>query len=426
MDTETKNRRIEWYRQMNFGGVSDWAVDLQEDMGGRGTDSKEFDWGALDVTWNCKTQRYNDLDDLYSNTEGVEPTCLAISAVDTLQGMLYNSFDGYNDAADGYDDLFDYYTDYIRSTLNDRVRHLMTRDDKKLLPYFNCYYQEGMSGKREGANKYDCKDPPSEYMQSYTFFYEIRDGKGLNETLESEGILWEWLNWDLWEDVTKCQWTSGGFGMCFDVYRMHHGFPFGKKDFEVPDPKEVIDKARDNFDVMDAEYSFMKMNLGAEVFMGNPADAVDVLATPVFMLQDAIKSMQTVKEKGQEWKELQKKELIFKILEIVLFLIPFVGAAVGALGRTGAMIGRMLMAIEAGASAGLGMYELIEHPEMAPLAILMMILGGLGSGGWGGATRYKTLADTKTKMTSVQKKNMGESFELNQPKVDKILAKICS
>jgi hypothetical protein len=50
----------------------------------------------------------------------------------------------------------------------------------------------------------------------------------------------------------------------------------------------------------------------------------------------------------------------------------------------------------------------------------------LGSGGWGGATRYKTLADSKTRMTSVQKKNMGESFELNQPKVDKILARICT
>ncbi|KAK4146129.1 glycoside hydrolase superfamily [Dichotomopilus funicola] len=112
-----------------------------------------------------------------------------------LQVMLTEAMSGYDEAASGYDDVFDFYRDFMHDTLSERLRGMILDDTQPLAGFFNCYYTEGEIGNREDASKYDCKDPPNGYMQSYTF-REIRDRDGLNKTLSKEGIDMERVQFD--------------------------------------------------------------------------------------------------------------------------------------------------------------------------------------------------------------------------------------
>jgi hypothetical protein len=112
--------------------------------------------------------------------------------------------------------------------------------------------------------------------------------------------------------------------------------------------------------------------------------------------------------------------------EGVLFVVPFLGAAIGSLGRAGAALARMLMAVDIAGAAGLTMYSIVEDPAMAPLAILELVLGGISRGTIGRGTKFRVLADAKSKMSPDAKESMGPSFKLNEPKIQSIVSKICT
>ncbi|CRK25016.1 hypothetical protein BN1723_013455, partial [Verticillium longisporum] len=111
-------------------------------------------------------------------------------------------------------------------------------------------------------------------------------------------------------------------------------------------------------------------------------------------------------------------------IEGVLFLLAFVGPIVGSLGRVGAALGRLIMAIEGAGAAGLGVYAIIEDPSSAPLAILLTIMGELG-GPAGRSGRFAGLNAKKNEMSTKQKENMGKSYAANTPKVQSIMGKAC-
>ncbi|KAH6853073.1 glycoside hydrolase superfamily, partial [Chaetomium sp. MPI-CAGE-AT-0009] len=98
MTDTTKETRTNWYKSLNFGGVSDWAVDLDRDWGGAGVGSgDDEDTSGL----FCDPEiHYDSLEALEAAVDTVTPGCHVIYALDVLQGMLetavstYNDFDG--------------------------------------------------------------------------------------------------------------------------------------------------------------------------------------------------------------------------------------------------------------------------------------------------------------------------------------------
>ncbi|KAH6624703.1 glycoside hydrolase superfamily [Chaetomium sp. MPI-SDFR-AT-0129] len=410
MDKTTKENRVQWYKDLNFGAVSDWAVDLQ--VKGKVNSGANGGMESLDLSYKCELKDYDNLDDVIANADKSSEECIAMNAIRALQAMLAEAMSGYDEAASGYDDVFDFYRDFMHDTLSERLRGMMLDDKQPLAGFFNCYYTEGEIGNREDASKYDCKDPPNGYMQSYTFFWEIRDRDGLNKTLSKEGI-----------DIKRL--NSGGTGMCYNYNKVHWGFPIGKSEFKMPNPKAVVDEARKTFDTIWDEYDDMYMMLGLDMFEGSPADTVEVLAMPVFLLADAVASMKEVKRIGQDEKLRRTKELVLQIVEGILFLIPFVDAALGSLGRIGVGMARILIAVEGIGNGGPTIYPVVGDPEMLPVAILTMVLGGIGAGGLSGALRYRELSITKGKLTSEQRTSLGPSFRKHNPKIETLSNKIC-
>ncbi|SPO00349.1 related to chitinase [Cephalotrichum gorgonifer] len=427
MDSTTKEGRVDWYKDLNFGGVSDWAVDLgadraekeRSDDGGDDIDIGDFktcDWDA----------EYKSLEDLAGKSEGLDPVCASVHTLRILSKMLKSSLDGYDDAAKGYDGKFDTYADYIKKTLNTRLEEFM-RD--KGMKYFTCKAHITETNlDKDDAEDLSCEDVDSRpgMYESWTFWWEFKEKekKKYEDELWDFGIDPEWVEFGVYRDVFTCDRQSGGTGMCWDTTQTNNGFPRGKDNIEISDPKDIVDKARNNFDNLDDEFFATEWDISMDQWDGSPEDAVQVLSAPVFMLSDAIINMKEVKEMGDKIDKENEKNLILTILSGVLFLIPFVGAAVGSLGRAGANIARMLSAIEAGGAAGLSIYEIIEDPESAPLAIMTMLLGGAGS--LGGAKGYRDLAKPRKDLsTNGGAEKMGQTWKEQDPHIQKIMNNSC-
>lgn len=60
----------------------------------------------------------------------------------------------------------------------------------------------------------------------------------------------------------------------------------------------------------------------------------------MLQLQSILDNMKEVKKIGQRAIEEDKKNLIFKILNIILLVVPFVGEVTGLAGTVGAQIAR--------------------------------------------------------------------------------------
>ena len=434
MDVETKRRRTSEYRGLNFAGTSDWAIDLQQDFQYNDVRLNESDTiGNVDVPEPSECVLDKDYDGLDALAEDAEegnknPWCVAAKAVDILSGMLARSFDGYDEAARGYDDLFPTYEKYIKDTLPQQIGQWLWNEDeaKAGWPYYRCFGERGTIGtRRENADEYPCNDRPGENGDDWTWWFEVQDRDGWEDSLLGAGIDPDWI-----EEITT-EHTDGidncpnpdAWGGCITTNTKIHFNPMAKDDIEIPDPKDVIVAAKKNMTNVQGEFSRVYVQLALGSFDGDPSDAVDVLSVPVSMLRDAIDSMNEVKELAKKVKEEEKKNLILKIIEGVLFLIPFVGGIVGGMGRAGARVARFLTALDIGGNGGLGIYSMVENPDMAPVAILGMILGSLGTPN--GAS-YRKLSTAKRDMTPEMKANMGKSFQEINPKIERISAALCT
>ncbi|KAK4449031.1 hypothetical protein QBC34DRAFT_463610 [Podospora aff. communis PSN243] len=433
MDHETKKRRIETYRKLGFLGTTDWAIDLQQDFNADDLysgDKEQINDVVVDFGPRPECvlgKNYKDLQAIANDAEGKDPMCLAAKTVEVLGEMMNNAFDGYDEAAKGYDGLFPTYEKYMLDTLNSRLEQwLFDKDERKAgWPHYRCFYDEGISSaKRSDAREYKCNEPPSKYAQDYTFWFEIRNKKDWEDSLSNAGFDPEWVEGKTKEETLGRELCSDPMGNCITTTKRWIGFPHRKSGITIPDPKDVVDAARKNFTNVRNEFGIIYSELATGMFDGDPLDAVDVLSIPVSMLRDAIDSMNEVKELAKKVKEENKKLLILTILEGILFLIPFVGGLVGGLGKVGAQIARVVIVAEIAGHGALGIYKAVEDPDMAPVAILGMVMGAFGAGGISSGAKYRPLGKAKRDMSPDMKASMGKSFQDINPKIEAITSKM--
>lgn len=428
MDVETKKRRIALYKSLGFAGTSDWAVDLQEDYGqmaaGSGSSGNN---GTLDLRVSCDLSKsYSGLDALNKDADNMWEPCLAMHSVTVLKGMLSASFDGYDAAAQGYDELFPTYSKWIKDTMNQRIGVWMFDDKDGKKPghsFYKCFAAPGATfAKREDAKQAPCDNLPGKVGDDYTYWYELQDENGWKKSLSAAGFDLDWIEGRTIED------TDGVFNcpnpetQCITTNIKTYNFPGRKDNINIPNPKDVIVAAKANLTALMDQYIIMYADIGFDSWDGSLQDAVEVLAVPVFMLRDAIDLMGEVKELAKKINAENTKNLILKIVEAVLMLIPFVGGALGAIGKTSAALARFLTVIDVAGNAGLGIYSIIDDPAMAPVAIFGMLMGALGPPS--GAT-YRKVGKIKADMTPEIKATMGKSFKELNPKIESITGKMC-
>ncbi|KAH6680106.1 killer toxin subunits alpha/beta [Plectosphaerella plurivora] len=433
MSPITKARRSDYYKSLNMGGTTDWAIDLSVYSGQLARNKTNSDWGMMDLDMNCKFDKvYSSLDELDGDAADIPAHCAAMHAITVLEKMLSKSLEGFDAAADGYDGLYSHYKDYIIESLTGRLEKLMlfAKEDGGVSDtYFRCYaHKAGSVGAdRNKATETSCFNlPTGKPYDDYTYWYEMRDKAAWEKFLNSEGILPEWLYYSQMHNP-KGQDTCDTSNMCVvkNLYYNGYPLPIESSKIEVPNPKDIITAARNNMENITTSFEMVYMSIGLEDWDGGFNNAVEILSVPVFMLEDAVASMTQVKEIGKDWKEAQKKKLILSIIEGVLFLLGFLGPIAGTMGRVGAAIGRLASIIEASGAGGLAIYSIVEDPASAPLAILGLVLGELAGGRSNTGRDFAMLNAKKNEMTTKEKTALGKSYSANTPKVQSIMGKSC-
>ncbi len=233
--------------------------------------------------------------------------------------------------------------------------------------YFSCVIQIGNANKTFG-----CPPPQKQYgfYSEFTFYYVLNNETGLFNTLNDQyGIDKDWIKFGGHDNVVRCTGRN-----CYPQSFHWRGEPQAKDDFAVPNPKNIISKAGGGMDTVEINLAATLMDMVLASWGGSGEDVVQSMSLPVFIILQSVESMKDVKKVGQDAKDDEKKKLILDIVTAVLLLIPFAGElgaavfGVEQIARIAAMVG------QAG-SAALTMVDIVNDPEMAPAAIMGMLLG---------------------------------------------------
>ncbi|KAI9929298.1 hypothetical protein MW887_000765 [Aspergillus wentii] len=367
MSDETKKKRIEWIRDLNFGGTTDWAADLQDWSDGPG------------------------------------------AILNVLLGHLDDAITHYNKASKGYDDKFMFYVEWVKDSIDSSLEKFMIRDGRKYM---------------------DCDLPPTN-QGPRSLRYKMRDEDGFYNALSAQyGIEKDWVEWQKEHIIVEpciCM-QQGMCPECNTNSLVYYNYPRRLSDaskIDVKNPKEIVNKAIPKTDELASVMieTYMEMRFGT--LDADDSDVVTALSMPVFMLEDAAVQIENIKEIGEKEKETKKHELIIGILSIVFAVIPFAGeAAAAAVGGVAAISRTALIIGEAG-NAAISIADIVKNPESAPFAILNILGSAAGIRAKGPRKAFGEAADARKALSADKMKLFGEAFQHKDSLVQGIIKK-CS
>uniref|UniRef100_A0A0P0BVC1 chitinase n=1 Tax=Hypocrella siamensis TaxID=696354 RepID=A0A0P0BVC1_9HYPO len=387
MEDDTKSARRDWIRRLNFGGTTDWAMDLAEWHEGP---QVEGSWSVQTKDVVCNPEEWpSTLEELSAKLDKIPQECRARATVGIMSLSLSNAIKEYQAVSNDYGDQFGWYADWVKDAIDPRLEEFMAIGRGEGLKYMDCKW---WTEKNEGEGP--CTEARLEYIPSLRagprdVEFKMRDEEGFYKALlENTGISKDWITWrdHAIHDpcLHACPPSFPGCSIhaiqCSKNYYMRKNFPrrINDKDaIHVENPKKIVDDAIPNMGelVMVAISSYLEMTLGLSD--ADDADIIEALSMPLFMLEEASRSIVEIKKIGKEHKEEKTKELVMMILNIVFAAIPFVGQAGTALGAAASIARAALIVGELG-NIAISVVEIIDNPESAPFAILGVLLGAGG------------------------------------------------
>jgi chitinase len=177
-----------------------------------------------------------------------------------------------------------------------------------------------------------------------------------------------------------------------------------------------VEQAIDNTGNLAVAISARTMDISLGQWMGSSADVVQSLSVPVFMVQNAVEGMEDAKELGEEAEKETAKNQLILILSLVFMIVPFLGD-VAAIAAGLVQVARLIAIAGIAGNAALGIQDIVENPEMAPLAILGMLTGGRLKL----PKEFKDAAAFRRAMTGNNIASLGESFAKQDGMIQKIV-----
>lgn len=425
MSDKTKEERVAWIKTLNFGGTTDWAIDLAgyfngpSKIGGS-SNGGWSDFKADDLT--CNSENWpTSLEKLADNIDSVNANCRAVALMSILVKDLIAAVEEYKDVSKNYDDAFGWYADWVKDTIDDRIEEFLAPGRGKGLEYLDCEWQSS-----KGSDEGRCDETwppvaPGGGNGARNVWYSMRDEKGFYKALADEaGIQKDWVEWveqDAKTDICTCYETD----ICSppgcqhgNDYEMRNNWLKriqDKSKIDISNPKEILDEAIPSTDdlITVAVSTFADMRLGHSD--SDPADIVTSFSMPIFMMQDASESIKEIKKIGEDMKKTHTRNLVLNILTIVFAVIPFAGLAATALGGAARIATAALIVGEAG-NAAISIVDIIDNPESAPFAVLGMLIGaaGLRGGKVSARSAFKQAADARRALGSGEMKAFSAEF----------------
>ncbi|KAF7560273.1 hypothetical protein G7046_g3877 [Stylonectria norvegica] len=446
MGKDTKASRTAKYKSFNFGGTSDWAIDLQSkwpdayDVDG----DYALDTDGTDEPFDFCDGSYSSIDDIPDSVSG---RCAPVYVTGALSKELYTALKDYTEVSKGYDDKFKWYVDWVKESIDPALDDFMQVISGEGNKYMDCKWH---SKNDEGSGP--CTEVilrvNGPHMGSRVIEYTMRDEAGFYKALAADhGIDKTWVSWEkeyAVNDICPCPNVHPGLeannaegqveerslpcSSCATDYIMYKNYPRRIDDtskIDVPNPKQLIDDAIPKTKELATLMSTTYQQMWVGELNASSGDAATAFSMPIFMLEDAIESIKTVKAIGEKQKKTKTRELIINILTIVFAIIPFVGEATVALGGA-AMIARAALIVGEAGNAALTIVEVVDDPLSAPFAIIGMLIGAKGIKIKGPRQAFKDAADARRALNAGKMKLFSDEFRRKDGIVQAIPKKQCS
>ncbi|KAL7960290.1 hypothetical protein V8C34DRAFT_321503 [Trichoderma compactum] len=396
MSKSVKDSRIKKYEALNFGGISNWAVDLEDwwldtyDIDG----TEKEDTDGLDELFDTCDDSYDALEDI---PEDLDDRCASFYILTVLSSQLSNALQAYKEVSEGYDEKFQWYVEWVKDGINDDLFDFMVFSGEGK-NYMDCKWSV-MNNKIEGAGP--CTElshlPLSPNTGARFIEYSLRDEDGFYKAiLDTHNIEKDWIT--------------------FETYAVPD--PYASK-IDVPNPKKLVDEAvpkiKELVDLLAWTIPMLRMG-GLDANNEDPAIAFS-------MPEDAVESIKKIKEIGEKEEESKKRDLILDILNFVFSVLGFVGDLAPALGAA-SFIARGLKIVgeigEIGENA-LSIVDIIDDPLSAPFVILEILLGSPGVKRKGARSGLESAGDARRTLDESKLKLFSKEFQRKDELVHQIM-----
>ncbi|KAI9778945.1 MAG: hypothetical protein M1816_003793 [Peltula sp. TS41687] len=421
MDDKTKESRTNFYKTLNLGGTSDWAVDLQSMV----TVPDLPDYKPCDG-------RYDSLDAISKDIGNIPEYCVNVYIIQVQSKEFNAALEKYQDLLNhDYDKKFSTYERYVRESVPEQIDAYMTAhaDDhwsctkeiqvtccSDCTSAFGCSKGCENCPKGQSGHQNRTTDCPNSIPQPGfgsipdTIYWELKDRDAFFADLMNKySIDSSWIYFG----PVRSVWVNGGCQA--DVPSCHvywHGYPIDKQDIAVPNPKEVISSALSKLTDFRDMLADAAADAAALLYGGQTSDVTTSSELPVFMTEFAVQSMEKVVEAAKEIKAAEKKEMILGFVMAFLMLIPAVGSAADAVGL--AAIGRIIALTGDLGNVALGVYGVVEDPKSAAIALFGALLSIRGEPGFAKA------AEIRRGMSAQENAALGSFFQDKSRLLDSI------
>ncbi len=375
---------------------------------------------ACMVSWNCDlTRSYATVDELSNAAKSYPDQCMPYYAVDTLYTILNDSMTNYTVANQDYDQYFGYYQEYIRDMVPEAINAFMAGSSANHLQggpgnkYFDCTCA--------GYGPTTTQQCPFTYKQllgadSFVMTYTLKDANGFFAELESTyGIKKTWVVFKNTggpsRPVGHCQFDSDNCNPGTNFRHVNIPQAADSSLIQVSNPKDVITAALPTLDSMMNNMLATELDMIFSAFNGSLQDVPDTFAMPVFMIQQAVASMATVKSLGEEQAKRDKIRLVLEILGAVFAFLPFVDEFAPALE----VLDGVLATVATAGNVALDIVGIIADPASAPM-ILLDLVGGKGGGELRSADDFSKAAAAARALKEDDLAAIGADFKVQQDK----------
>ena len=196
MNDPTKARRTDYYKCLNFGGKSDWAVDLDKDYGSSKVGEGDIDNSENEAGGGPKCDNSGSYDSLEKISEdtSLAPLCSQIYSLMVLQTILEGSIDKYHEVDNGYDGKFSSYTKYMKKNLPETLRQWIHWSYGPGQKWFDCDFTKGDGKHWKGACPVPRDVRGSLNIGVWDITMTLRDKDGFYKAMAEEaGILEDWI-----------------------------------------------------------------------------------------------------------------------------------------------------------------------------------------------------------------------------------------
>ncbi|MCJ1307285.1 hypothetical protein MMC25_000931 [Agyrium rufum] len=315
----------------------------------------------------------NSFSDLSWAADFVPSYCVDNLAVQLLSTMLDNALNNFTLIDTDYDKAFNAYSKTIPSMVTSAIGDFMNDVDGPGNKYFTCTWNVRGSNTTSRQCSFD-QDSLGDC--EYRIYYTLDDPDGFYSEFNSTyGIDQTWLVFgeNIFDQEQNPPSTHNDG--CTRIDQRGERYPLVDPNLPVPNPKDIISKVMANTTDLQTTITATQIDLILGQWGGTTNEVVQVVSMPVFMIIQAIESMQQVKALGQQIEAAKEKDLILTILGAVFCFVPFLGpladvaTSVKFLASTISLIGDV-------GNAGLTIVDIIDDPTLAPLAIMGLLMGG--------------------------------------------------